>query len=290
MTQRSPVGSVVIPAHNEAPVIRRCLDALFAASRPASWTSSSSATAARTTPRRWPGRPVTRSGWSSWARRRSPPRCGSGTRRRRRSPALPGRRRGAARVGRARGAGAAPGRRGRRPATDPLRQRAARPRRCAATTAPDHGCRRSWDRSGAPASTACRQPAGGGSAPFRTSSPTTSGWTGTSTADEVEIVDCAPVRGHGAAAAAATSCGCCAAPTRQGGDELRPDLDGRAPETIGVDPAGPRPARRVRSGPGARRRHVRGLRRRRAARARARAVRRPSLATWWERDDSSRAG
>ena len=29
MTQQSPLGSVVIPAHDEAPVIRRCLDALF---------------------------------------------------------------------------------------------------------------------------------------------------------------------------------------------------------------------------------------------------------------------
>ena len=65
VTPQSPLGSVVIPAHDEAAVIGRVLTPCSPASWRASWTSSSSVTAARTRPRGWPGHRVTRSGCAS---------------------------------------------------------------------------------------------------------------------------------------------------------------------------------------------------------------------------------
>ena len=65
--------------------IRRCLDALFTGIEPGELDVVVVYNGCSTRPRPWRGHPAIRSMWSSWSRRRSPQRFGSGMRRRRRS-------------------------------------------------------------------------------------------------------------------------------------------------------------------------------------------------------------
>ena len=147
------------PCAQRGAVIRRCLDALFAGVAPGeldvvvvcNGCADDTAALARSS-----GHPVR---VIESARRRSPPRCGSETRRRGVPAALPGRRRGAAGVGGAPGAGAPAGRRGRRPSADPLRQRGLVGARAQLLPRPLAGSRRCWGRSGAPVCTGSRRPA-----------------------------------------------------------------------------------------------------------------------------------
>ena len=124
VTRRSPLGSVVIPAHDEAPVIGRCLNALFTGFRRGELdvvvvcNGCADETAALARSSRHSVR-VVELGYSVEARRAAGRGRGSFSV----PTAVPGRRRDAARIVGAPGAGAAVGRRDRRPAADPLRQR-----------------------------------------------------------------------------------------------------------------------------------------------------------------------
>ena len=221
------------PGARRGAVIGRCLDALFTGFLEGELdvvvvcNGCTDETAALARSSR-----LTRSGWRAAVGVQARRAAGRGRGGEGIPAAVPGRRRRAARVGGPRRAGATAVRGARRPTADPIRQRAARRRRCAATTAPDRGFRPSWVRSGVPASTGSLQPAGADSALSRTWSPTTSGWTGCSTRARWRS-STARRSWSRCRAAVAIFCGSSVVPIgARGRRRLAPDLRDRAPETV----------------------------------------------------------
>ena len=254
-----PLGSVVIPAHDESAGIRRCLDALFAGTAPGELDvvvvcngCSDDTAALGAFVRSSAARDRARSGIQ--ARRAADGRRGSSGV----PPALPRRRRGAARAGStpraANGFGTARSPHDHRSTTTA----AARLPPCAATTAPGRAFRPSSDHCGARGSTDCRSQGGAASTTF----PDVVAddlWVDRQFAPgEIEIVDCAPVE-------VAVPRRRRRPPSRAAADLPWQVADRRRRSTRpgardhGFDPAAAAPARRGRPVRGPRRRHVRGV-------------------------------
>ena len=285
-----PLGSVVIPAHDEAGSSGAVWTPCSQASSRTSWTSSWSATAARTTPpslARSSGHPVRvieLPAASKPAALRSGDAAARASRGSTWTPTcLPG-------VGGPPRAGATASRGGRRPTADPIRERRG-------LLAPVRSYYRARSRVPAVLGSlwgagvyGLSEAAAGGSARSRTWWRTTSGWIGCSRKGRWRS-STARRSWSRCRAAAAISCGCSVVPTWARRSRRAHPISATArPETVGStlrDLAG---AGRDRPRRGARRSDIRCLRGGRAARAGACPdVGTPLAGERWERDESSRA-